>query len=242
MSQPVALKYATAQSFSPGGGISVSSTYIRVKVQNIAFSKDVKAIYKTSTGWDAKPLNWQGGYDNYDIFGTDPSFPYTEEFAVSYSVNGITYWDNNNGRNYVLSNSKNTVGSNNIILNKATSKIGSQSGGGFVFKTSWFEGEIYINNLSFQKKVGVRFSTDGGITWEDRDANYAGLILESTYSSTLGAELWKFKTPEYNFNNASSVFIFVVYYKNQDTGEWFWDNNFLQNYNLNKETNPISIE
>jgi hypothetical protein len=50
MSQPVALKYATAQSFSPGGGISVSSTYIRVKVQNIAFSKDVKAIYKTSTG------------------------------------------------------------------------------------------------------------------------------------------------------------------------------------------------
>jgi len=36
-----------------------------------------------------------------------------------------------------------------VILNKATARRGSQAGG-FVFTTSWVEGEIFVKNVSFQ--------------------------------------------------------------------------------------------
>ena len=57
----------------------------------------------------------------------------------------------------------------NVMLNTATARRGSQAGGGFTFTTSWFEGEIYVNNLSFAKEVGVAIlqmkGRHGAIRW-----------------------------------------------------------------------------
>jgi hypothetical protein len=47
-------------------------------------------------------------------------------------------------------------------------------------------------------------------------------------------EIWKFKTPELNLDQSSAEFRFAVFYNNLDSGEWFWDNNFGQNYSLSK--------
>ena len=68
----------------------------------------------------------------------------------------------------------------------------------------------------------------------DQERRYTGPATEGTYAGSNGAEVWKFKTPELNFNNASLDFAFAIYYNRLDTGEWFWDDNFSQNYKLSK--------
>lgn len=148
-------------------------------------------------------------------------------------VGGQTEWDNNNGANYHVQTFHSVVGGN-VALDRAVARQGMQAGGGFTFQTSWFEGEIYVNNLSYAKRVGVRYTADGWATSEDSDAVYAGLATEGTYATSSGVELWRFRTPEYNFNRASDTFEFAMYYQRLDTGAWFWDNNFDANYRLSK--------
>ena len=47
-------------------------------------------------------------------------------------------------------------------------------------------------------------------------------------------EVWKFKTPELNLNNASDTFRFAVFHRIPGSGTTFWDNNFSQDYTLSK--------
>jgi hypothetical protein len=233
MNQMVRLKYATRQEFAVGGiPGGVAYTYVRVKVKNIAFAKDVQVHYNSPGGWQDISLPWLANCGDYDLFGRNEGFV-TGEFVLRCTQAGVTDWDNNGGANYRLENFQNVAGGN-AVLNKATARQGLEGGGGFVVQTSWFEGEIYVNNLSFGKRVGVRYTADNWLHWSDVDATYAGPVAEGTYSTSAGAELWKFKTPELNLNNASPVFEFVVYYNRLDTGAWFWDNNFSQNYKLSK--------
>ena len=122
----------------------------------------------------------------------------------------------------------------NVVLNQAIAHQGTEAGGGgFVFTTSWLEGEILVNNLSFVKDVGVRMSVDGGVKWNDTLASFSG---SNTANHTFvgPAEVWRFKTPELNLNDASPVFQFAVFYRNGATGETFWDNNFGQDYRVSK--------
>jgi hypothetical protein len=140
---PVRLKYAESDNFSPGGGITgVNNTKVTAKVKNIAFAKDVAIHYaQADQAWGQRPLSWQKTFTGYDLFiRTDNTFS-TTEFVIRYTVSAQTFWDNNGGANYhVDSERPNTVGGN-VILNKATARRGSQAGGGFVFTTSWVEGE-----------------------------------------------------------------------------------------------------
>ncbi len=230
MAAMVRLQYATAQAFSVGG-VSYSYLYAKVKVKNIAYHKEVVVHYNSYGGWLDQALSWQTNYGNYDIF--QDNVANTSEFVIRYTSDGATYWDNNFGANYTISNFRNVVGGN-VMLNQATARIGMEAGGGFTFTTSWIEGNIYVNNLSYNKQVGIRFSADGGVNWENSNGSYQGLITEGTYATTLGAEVWHFKTPTYNYNAASNVFLFAVYYHNLDSGQWYWDTNFGQNYMLNK--------
>ena len=229
---PVRLKYATSQAFSPGGGVSVSYTFLQAKVKNIAFSKDVVVhLRHYDSTWTDEPLAWVANYGDYGVFQRSASN--ADEFVVRYTVAGQTFWDNNDGANYHLSTFRNVTGGN-VMLNTATARRGSRAGGGFTFTTSWFEGEIYVNNLSFAKEVGVRYSADEGQTWSDSLGSYAGAALEATYATTTGVEVWKFKTPELNLNNASDRFRFAVFYRIPGSGTTFWDNNFSQDYTLSK--------
>jgi hypothetical protein len=234
MSNLVRLKYATTQEFAVGGiPGGVAYTYVKVKVKNTAPSKDVQVHYKQpSPSWADISLPWLANYGDYDLFGRSDGFV-TSEFAVYASIAGEVDWDNNGWMNYRLENFQNVVGGN-VALNKATAKQGVQAGGGFTFQTSWFEGEIYVNNLCFAKRVGVRFTADDWATWQDCDAVYAGPVGEGTYSTSSGAEVWKFKTPELNYDHSSNVFTFAVYFLRLDSGAWYWDNNFDQDYTLAK--------
>ncbi len=118
------------------------------------------------------------------------------------------------------------------MLNQATAHRGSQAGGGFVFTTSWVEGEIFVKNLSFNKRVGIRLSTNGWMSFQDTNASFNGFVAVATGISQV--EMWKFKTPELNLDESRPDFKFAVFYNNLDSGEFFWDNNFAQDYTLSK--------
>lgn len=100
---------------------SNSNFYISVDLRNIAYAKNVSVVYSTD-GWktvQTAPLS----FPNYLIIGEETSLPNPNpfgierwtgsitvtpstqqfiQFAVSYTVNGQTYWDNNFGKNYQL--------------------------------------------------------------------------------------------------------------------------------------------
>jgi hypothetical protein len=178
-------------------------------------------------------------FHRYDLLSRHDNTFFTTQFVIRYTVSGQTFWDNNGGGNYHVDSARpNTVGGN-VILNRATARRGSQAGGGFVFTTSWVEGEIFVKNLSFHKQVGIRLSANGGTSFHDTNASFSGNVPVAVGVSQV--EIWKFKTPELNLDQSTANFRFAVFYNNVDSGQWFWDNNFGQDYSLSK-TDLATIE
>lgn len=240
--EPVRVEVAYGE-FYAVSGMTTDWTQISVKVKNLAYDKRLQLHCPAGSGmpWVDRDMNFLGHYGEYDIFGG--SLISCEEFAVKYLVSGQEYWDNNNGFNYHIGTFRGAVGGN-VMLNKAIAREGIEGGGGFTFETSWLEGEIYVQNLSYHKKVGIRYTKDGGLTWQDSDASYFGL-LHGNASNIDGVEIWKFKTPTLNYDHSSPVFKFAVYYEMRDWGpnfgRQFWDNNFTQDYILDK-SNGSTLE
>jgi Carbohydrate/starch-binding module (family 21) len=235
---PVRLHIAAFGGFARGGFEGEFSN-ITARVQNIGFTKDVALHYNDNGNWTEVPMAWKSNFGDYDVFFvSEPKL--VDEFVLRYTIGGITFWDNDGGRNYHFDGRALVVGAN-VSLNKATARQGTEAGGGFVFDTSWIEGELYVNNLSPVKEVGIRLSADGGATWEDVDASFAGPAAGTGATFDAGtAELWKFKSLELDFDPAASQFRFAVFYRNLPTGEVFWDNNFGQDYKVNKTDGSIA--
>jgi Carbohydrate/starch-binding module (family 21) len=236
---PVRLHVAAFGGFA-GGGVEGEFSNITSRVQNIGFTKDVALHYKrTNSNWAQVPMSWKSNFGDYDVFfASEPKL--IEEFVLRHTIGGVIFWDNDEGRNYHFGGHAVVVGGN-VSLSKATARQGTEAGGGFVFETSWLEGELYVNNLSPVKEVGIRLSADGGATWEDVNGTFAGPAagLGAAFDSST-AELWKFKSQELNFNPAASEFRFAVFYRNLPTGEVFWDNNFGQDYKVSKAEGSVA--
>jgi hypothetical protein len=232
MDESVRLKLARRAFFS-GGGFTGSYIPVSVKVKNIAFSKDV-VIHYTPDGntWKDFSLAFSSHFGDYDIF-TGTVNEQVAQFVIRYSASRETFFDNNSGQNYHFGSDLASVGGK-VVLNNARAKQGSQVGGGFVFTTSWLEGEILVNNLSFVKEIGIRLSADGDISWHDTHGSFAGSHASNGIFVGTGAEVWKFKTPELNLDTYSSTFRFAVFYRHVATGEVFWDNNFGRDYKISK--------
>jgi hypothetical protein len=220
-------------------GMTWSWTQLQVKVANRAFRKKVVLHYRASASvWLDRELDFVSHHGNYDVFGSGGAYPYCSEFVIRYTVNGEEYWDNNYGTNYHIGSFRGLVGGN-VALRSATAKQGTESGGGMTVTTSWFEGEIFVQNLSYHKDVGVLFSADGGISWENASAEYAGPATSVASGTNIECvERWTFKTPTYNLDESAIQFLFAVFYEIRDLGPdhgiRFWDNNFTQNYHLDK--------
>jgi hypothetical protein len=236
MSDLIRLKYAETNDINIDGMYGQLDTRIQVKVKNVTPAKSVWAHFPAGGGvWQDLALPWIANYGNYDLFGVDPGYIITE-LVVACTQAGITDWDNNGFANYLLGDNS-AVAGDDVVLNQAQAQQGTEVGGGFEFQTSWIVGSILVNNLSYAKRVGIRYTTNQGATWNDTLATYGGpLNTDSTTAGPGSAEQWNFTTPELNYDNSSATFEFAVYYQRLDTGEWFWDNNFSQNYQLSKAT------
>jgi hypothetical protein len=225
------LAYATSQQFSPGGGISVSYTYVIAKVANLGYDKNVVLHYREGFGpWKEHRLSWIEWYGDHDIFITGPpatSPPSAAEFALSYTVNGHTFWDSQFGGNYRIGTLR-TLAGGHISLAGATTRLVGQ------FSDRDVIGDIYVDNLSSQKAVGIRVSSDGGSTWQDVPAIYAGTSTEAAYVNLGVVEKWHFQTP--TFAGLHPI-RFAAYHHDLSSGTTHWDNNFGNDYILSPQPN-----
>jgi len=117
--------YRLAKNAGPllGRDVMVSAVYLysagngAVDVRNVGYSKVVEVVY-TTNNWKtvmvaqasyggSRIYYGYSSFDNPNQYGVErwyfflPSFAGKEvKYAISYKVNGQTYWDNNEGLNY----------------------------------------------------------------------------------------------------------------------------------------------
>lgn len=195
--QPVQLYYAE-ENICDG----VPSYYGEISVQNLSSTKQVTVHY-TSDGenWFDIPAKYVKADPNnpgYEVwsFGDGMTGESMSQFAIEYQEDGNTYWDNNNGSNYKFSGDK-------VILGKD------------VVKAAYGEdySGIFVQNLGYEKTVGVRYTTDNWATYKDVDATY-------DYSTS--------SHDVFSIPSIPSGADFAVYYT--INGTTYWDNNYGENY------------
>jgi hypothetical protein len=221
----VRLKRASL-SLAGGAGQLHSYLNVTVRVNNVAYAKDVRLHYREAGVWRDRPLVWQVNQGSYDLFALDPALDFGSnpfvDFAVSFSADGATHWDDNNHANYSLTPSVTDVTGGNVTLNFAELQLGGTPGSSYV---TGLRGEMFVNNLSYHKRVGLRHSDNGWLSHLDIPASFSRRAGEGGV-----LERWTFgrNTSPEPFGRGE----FAVYYQNLDTGVFFWDNNFGRNYDM----------
>jgi hypothetical protein len=139
---------------------------------------------------------------------------YNTRYCIKYVANGVTYWDNNNGKDYTYGTS---IGSNNAITSE---RYGYQY-------NDWYKGfEIgaVLQNYGYHKNVFVRYTTDGWKSHHDQALSY-----KTTNND--GTETWKTEVTLSNADAHSENFRYAICY--QVNGKEYWANNFGENYDRN---------
>lgn len=186
-------------------GIFQYNVYIQVNT-NSAKNKEVYVHHKSSNGWvDTKASYLTRLDDNTEIWQAHICDVCTDEYVIKYIGDGVTYWDNNNGKNYGMSD---ISGSSNV---KAMRYFSYQP-------YSYIK--VSVQNLGYDKTVKVRYTLDNWNTYQDADLSYI--------SSTSGTneEIW-FVDLGLDSNDSDS-FHYCIYY--EVNGQTYWDNNFGENY------------
>ncbi|MBW2733343.1 MAG: hypothetical protein JRH20_13215 [Deltaproteobacteria bacterium] len=223
----VQLVYADSWTHSKYGMSSKERNFV-VRVQNIAYHKDVVIHVETASGeWvDIAATYVSGAAGNTELWKARvQSDGYGRKFVVKYTVKGVTYWDNNNGRDYEMGDADGPmlgVGVN-VRMNQAFFTNYNSS-------ARSLRGTIDVRNLGYSKKVRVHYSTDGWQTEQTTDARYLGYMRIYGYSGVQnpnvhGIEGWTFET----YVSGDKVDYYVTY---EVDGQTHRDNNYGANYTL----------
>ena len=222
-SNVVKLEHASSFYYS-GGGFAGRDINIVVKVRNLAPDKTVTLIYNdNNTGWNELNIPFFSHHGNYDVFRLHQgasSFGGGIEFAIRYDVNGSTYWNNNDGLNHYLGTGDTTIIEDNVVLDTMTAGTSYSCPGyyGCTYITP-ISGDIFLENLSYHKNVGVRCSSDG-MNWYNIPASY-------NYSrSGSNVEVWSYNGNHYSYGTygVTPTIQCAAFYDGN------WDNNFGQDF------------
>ena len=138
-------------------GITHQNVYIKVK--NLAYDKKVTVHYKKGDHWYDKDAEYYKSIENgYEIWKADFSNMSTtgllnDEFCIKYEVNGQTYWDNNNGNNYV-------------------GELGEAAFHVFPHCEYGLPTYVVLKNLGYEKDVKIVYTNDGWKTQKSVSLEY----------------------------------------------------------------------
>jgi hypothetical protein len=228
----VTLARAYSSEFCAEDATDQAVSYV-VYVQNLGDAKTVSIHGQNADGtWSDLAANYveSGANDGLELWeakttygwGTlDAPAAHNLEFAVSYTVNGVTYWDNNDGNNYFLGQDDGPLFGTGTKVFTASAYAG---GGGF-------NGAVDVANLGYAKEVSVVYTTDGWATTNVLAAQFRGTLNVSCGEDDSipspnpeGVEQWVFADKSVT---ASPVTFAVAY---TVLGTTYWDNNLGQNY------------
>jgi hypothetical protein len=206
---PVRLAYATSQD---------GRTMVRVKVKDLAAERRVHVRGRSGSDWQDYELSPTSHHIGYDVFSG--TVPHSEEFAVSYSADEDSYWDNNDLRNYRVPLWANAIGGKVSLRRASLGILGTAR--------RWLQGEIYVDNISFGKSVGIHMLPDRASRWMDLTAAYDGVAGEGAGGPWVKGpvERWRFRSPVFDGNDCR----FAAFYQDLDSADVYWDNNFGQDY------------
>lgn len=210
-------KYAVVNSYT---GVA-SQRVFQVEVRDLAYHKDVAVLHKMADGsWKFFQLNYKTSLENgTQIWETklfSNYFNFGSEFAVRYIVDGVEYWDNNDGSNYAATN--NTILKDDVNVSVYRYHQHTQTYPGIYSGT--LRVEVDLKNLAYHKQVTLLYTKDNWNTVHSAPFQYVS-------SGANNIERWK--TPTLNVYPPNQNYEFVVVYTVD--GVEYWDNNFGQNYN-----------
>lgn len=189
---------------------------VTVLVDNLAYQKQVFVHAKLGNVWKDLPLSYNRSVSNNKEIWVGkflrPDQP-SLEFAVKYLVNGKTYWDNNNGANYVLDKEGTRLFGTNISVEK-TFKSASAS-------QQIFENFVVVKHRDIAKEVKVVYSTDGWATTQPGRVTVSG----PSKLDGLDTELW---FVDFTFSPTATQVDYAFSYT--VNGKTYWDNNFGRYY------------
>jgi hypothetical protein len=216
MTYPIEFGLATSNSYPTGTGSYGYNGEIYLVVQDIAFDKEVSVWARSGSNWASIPAKYiEDLPENRELWVAKANNS-EDEFVARYSVNGLIYWDNNNGHNYDFPKAYGTFLA--VTGNQFKVVMGSAH-----IANSKIEVDLGIQNLAFDKVVGILFTIDH---WSTTQVTYAN------WSRTMnsGLEVWHASA---NIYSASEV-EFAAFY--QVNGEKYWGNNFWRNYQITPTT------
>lgn len=202
---------------------------VLIQVKNVAYSKQVVVHAERSDGaWIDVPAHFlRMGDATYELWSANREDfgPHTyNRYALKYVVNGETYWDNNNGADYVFQAGSSTgpgprLGNDvNVLL------LSASLSGGYLYAY------IDVRNIAYAKDLELIYTTDNWASSTVLDASFYEWY-QTGYSSFIrspnayGIERWRVYAPL----GASSLKFYISY---SVGGSVYYDNNYGANYSI----------
>jgi hypothetical protein len=212
MANPVEFGLALSNSHPSGTGSFSYEGQFDIVVQNLAFMKQVSIWAKIGSVWQDIHAKYAGPLPGNRELWVAPASNSEGEFVAKYTVNSTTYWDNNAGKNYLFPQVFDefaALAGNNYKVVLGTAGLAS----------SKVEIDVGVQNLAYDKVVGVVFTTDNWATAQTAYGHYV-------WTMKSGLEVW-----HATLSVGSAVEVkFAVFY--QVLASEYWDNNFSRNYTV----------
>ena len=230
----VRLRWAQAQTalVPPFGGydhVALSATGV-IELQNAAYDKQVIVRYQGDQGWADAAASYAGpAAGDHELWrfttGAVTYLPYFGSgelpFAISYTVHGVTVWDNDAGRNYAVwgqggdGEVVSSVALGQDALKLADASLTAASDGSIAFA-----GHVILKNLAYAKDVSIVYTTDGWKTVLTVPAGYDASLVGSD-----ALERWSFsQTLPAGVSEAQLAVSYAV------NGTTYWDSDLGANY------------
>ncbi|MBW1294728.1 carbohydrate-binding protein [Aquimarina litoralis] len=204
----------------------------KVKVKNLAYQKEVAIHHATNDGdWVDIPLTYDQSIGNDEEIWVGEVTPdyemYSTDFVVKYTVDGQTYWDNNNGKNYSM-----LVNMGGFLAPDVHVEVNdsfTRSAG-----TSFAINVNARRNYGANVTVEVVYTTDNWVTKNTVPMSYQRYFRVGYAHYIMSPN--QFDVDVYDtlirvHDEVQSIEFAIVYKVN---GEEYWDNNYGNNYTLDK--------
>jgi Carbohydrate/starch-binding module (family 21) len=205
-----------------------------IEVENIAYEKrvvvrlrngecvDTEATYLRSSGGNTEI--WRAVSPTHSCWSNEGPKTESIKFAIRYDVAGETFWDNNGGCDYYCAcwnNDSSVVLGPNVLLKSAA--VAEGAGG------EYLQGQIFIKNLGYAKRVDVIYTTD---RWVHAQKAPASFREEADAQLGHPNEVWEFSAPLGRQKDFSVEVRFALRYEMD--GKVSWDDNVGLDYVLTK--------
>lgn len=190
-----------------------------IEVANLGYAKQVGIAYlQASSGqWVTEPAVYVSPTRDGRELWTVTTWP-SDAYAFYYTVNGVTYWDNNGGKNYSTDRYiyGGLLGAGEMI-GMPRGSVPLQGGQALV--------DVIVRNNSYTKTIDAVYTQDGWAT--------PAKVAPGKYIQTMpnGFELWQFVVPVTAIADTSK---FQLAFSYKWSAGSTWDNNFGRNYRLNQ--------